>query len=99
MERIVARATLRPARARTWAPRGQTPIVRVAGRGGRKLSVAANAAYRQANVADCSTGRSCTVDAANWSGPSYTELPFLQGVGLRDFSRITVDEFGSFAAF
>ncbi len=39
--------TLRPARARTWAPRGQTPIVRVAGRGGRKLSVAAIAAYRR----------------------------------------------------
>jgi len=38
--------TLRPATARTWAPRGQTPIVRVAGRGGRKLSVAAIAAYR-----------------------------------------------------
>lgn len=29
----------------------------------------------------------------------HTELPFLQGVGLRDFSRITVEEFGSFVAF
>nr|WP_221381513.1 hypothetical protein [Actinoplanes polyasparticus] len=29
----------------------------------------------------------------------HTELPFLQGVSLRDFSKITVDEFGSFAAF
>ena len=38
--------TLRPARARTWAPRGKTPIVTVAGRGGRKLSVAGIAAYR-----------------------------------------------------
>jgi DDE superfamily endonuclease len=38
--------SLRPARARTWAPRGKTPIVRVAGRGGRKVSVAGLAAYR-----------------------------------------------------
>jgi hypothetical protein len=38
--------TLRPARARTWAPRGKTPIVPVAGRGGRKLSIAGIAAYR-----------------------------------------------------
>jgi putative transposase len=38
--------TLRPARARTWAPRGKTPVVSVAGRGGRKLSVAGIAAYR-----------------------------------------------------
>jgi len=29
----------------------------------------------------------------------HTELPFLQGVGLREFSRITVEEFDSFAAF
>ncbi|WP_203788265.1 hypothetical protein [Paractinoplanes rishiriensis] len=28
-----------------------------------------------------------------------TELPFLQGVSLRDFSRITVEEFNSFTAF
>ncbi len=38
--------TLRPGTARTRAPRGQTPIVRVAGRGGRKRSVAAIAAYQ-----------------------------------------------------
>jgi hypothetical protein len=38
--------TLRPARARTGAPRGKTSIVTVAGRGGRKLSVAGIAAYR-----------------------------------------------------
>ncbi len=38
--------TLRPARARTWAPRGTTPVVSVAGRGGRKLSIAGIAAYR-----------------------------------------------------
>ncbi|MDG6110548.1 IS630 family transposase [Dactylosporangium aurantiacum] len=38
--------TLRPARARTWAPRGQTPVVKVAGRGGRRLSVAGIVAYR-----------------------------------------------------
>lgn len=38
--------SLRPARARTWALRGKTPIVRVAGRGGRKISVAGLAAYR-----------------------------------------------------
>lgn len=29
----------------------------------------------------------------------HTELPFIQGVSLRDFSRITVEEFNSFAAF
>ena len=38
--------TLRPARARTWAPRGETPVVSVAGRGGRKPSIAGIAAYR-----------------------------------------------------
>jgi putative transposase len=38
--------SLRPARAHTWAPRGKTPVVRVAGRGGRKISVAGLAAYR-----------------------------------------------------
>ena len=29
----------------------------------------------------------------------HTELPFIQGVSLRDFSRITVEEFASFTAF
>jgi putative transposase len=38
--------SLKPARARTWAPRGHTPIVRVSGRRGRKLSIASLAAYR-----------------------------------------------------
>ncbi|MFC4067004.1 transposase [Actinoplanes subglobosus] len=38
--------SLRPARARTWARRGTTPIVKVAGRGGRKLSLAGLVAYR-----------------------------------------------------
>ena len=38
--------SLRPARARTWARRGRTPIVTVAGRGGRKLSLAGIVAYR-----------------------------------------------------
>jgi hypothetical protein len=38
--------SLRPARARTWAPRGKTPIVQVAGSGGRRMSVAGLAAYR-----------------------------------------------------
>lgn len=38
--------SLKPARARTWAPRGHTPIVRVSGRRGRKLSIAGLACYR-----------------------------------------------------
>ena len=38
--------TLKPARARTWAPRGHTPIVTVSGRRGRKLSIAGPACYR-----------------------------------------------------
>ena len=31
---------LRPPRARTWAPRGQTPVVRVSGKGSGRVSVA-----------------------------------------------------------
>lgn len=38
--------SLKPARARTWAPRGHTPIVSVSGRRGRKISIAGLAAYR-----------------------------------------------------
>lgn len=38
--------TLRPAKARTWAPRGTTPVLTVAGRGGRKLSIAGMVCYR-----------------------------------------------------
>jgi DDE superfamily endonuclease len=38
--------SLKPARARTWAPRGHTPTVTVSGRRGRKLSIAGLAAYR-----------------------------------------------------
>jgi hypothetical protein len=38
--------SLRPARARTWARRGNTPILTVAARGGRKLSLAGIVAYR-----------------------------------------------------
>jgi hypothetical protein len=37
--------SLRPGRARTWAPRGHTPVVRVSGRAGR-LSVAGLACLR-----------------------------------------------------
>jgi DDE superfamily endonuclease len=38
--------TLRPAKARTWGPRGVTPILTVAGRGGRRMSVAGMVAYQ-----------------------------------------------------
>ncbi|MEV0133054.1 transposase [Dactylosporangium sp. NPDC050688] len=38
--------TLRPAKARTWAPRGHTPVLTVAGRGGRRISIASLACYR-----------------------------------------------------
>lgn len=38
--------SLKPARARTWAPRGRTPIITVSGRRGRKLSIAGLACYR-----------------------------------------------------
>lgn len=37
---------LRPPKARTWAPRGHTPVVRVPGRGSGKVSVAGLACYR-----------------------------------------------------
>ena len=38
--------TLRPAKARTWAPRGKTPTVVVSGAGGRRISVAGLVCYR-----------------------------------------------------
>lgn len=38
--------TLRPARARTWAPRGQTPIVKVTGKGSGRISVAGLTCFR-----------------------------------------------------
>src|SRR5258707_8459925 len=38
--------TLKPAKARTWAPRGHTPVVTVAGRGGRRISIAGLGCYR-----------------------------------------------------
>lgn len=38
--------TLRPARARTWAPRGHTPVVRVTGKGSGRISIAALACYK-----------------------------------------------------
>ncbi len=37
---------LRPPKARTWAPRGCTPVVRVLGKGSGKVSVAGLACYR-----------------------------------------------------
>ena len=37
---------LRPPKARTWAPRGHTPVVRVSGRGSGRVSVAGLACYR-----------------------------------------------------
>ena len=37
---------LRPPRARTWAPRGHTPVVRVSGKGTGRVSVAGLACYR-----------------------------------------------------
>jgi winged helix-turn-helix protein len=38
--------TLRPARARTWAPRGHTPVVAVTGTGSGRTSIAALACYK-----------------------------------------------------
>lgn len=37
---------LRPPKARTWAPRGHTPVVRVPGRGSARVSVAGLACYK-----------------------------------------------------
>jgi hypothetical protein len=37
---------LRPPKARTWAPRGHTPVVRVSGKGSGKVSVAGVACYK-----------------------------------------------------
>ncbi|MGC7102629.1 transposase [Amycolatopsis lurida] len=38
--------TLRPARARTWAPRGHTPVVEVTGKGSGRISIAAMTCYK-----------------------------------------------------
>jgi DDE superfamily endonuclease len=38
--------TLRPAKARTWAPRGQTPIVKVTAKGSGRISIAGLTCYR-----------------------------------------------------
>lgn len=38
--------TLRPARARTWAPRGHTPVVRVTGKGSGRISIAAMTCHK-----------------------------------------------------
>uniref|UniRef100_UPI0035E42CE7 hypothetical protein n=1 Tax=Allocatelliglobosispora scoriae TaxID=643052 RepID=UPI0035E42CE7 len=37
---------MRPAKARTWAPRGNTPVIRVPGRRGLRLSIAGMVCYR-----------------------------------------------------
>ncbi len=37
---------LRPPKARTWAPRGHTPVVRVSGNGSGRVSVAGLACYK-----------------------------------------------------
>jgi putative transposase len=37
---------LRPPKARTWAPRGHTPVVRVSGKGSGRVSVAGLACYK-----------------------------------------------------
>jgi hypothetical protein len=39
-------ATLRPARGRTWAPRGRTPVIKVNGKGSGRVSVAGLVCYR-----------------------------------------------------
>ncbi|MGI5246049.1 transposase [Dactylosporangium sp. CA-139066] len=38
--------TLRPAKARTWAPRGHTPVVKVTGKGSGRISIAGLVAYK-----------------------------------------------------
>lgn len=38
--------TLKPAKARTWAPRGKTPIIKVSGKGSGRISIAGLACYR-----------------------------------------------------
>jgi hypothetical protein len=38
--------TLKPAKARTWAPRGHTPVVKVPGRRGPRLSIAGMVGYQ-----------------------------------------------------
>jgi hypothetical protein len=41
--------TLRPTKARTWAPRGKTPLIRVTGKGSGRISIAALACYQPGN--------------------------------------------------
>jgi putative transposase len=38
--------TLRPAKARTWAPRGQTPVIKVTGKGSGRISIAGMVCYK-----------------------------------------------------
>lgn len=38
--------TLRPPRARTWGPRGHTPVVAVSGKGSGRVSIAGLVAYQ-----------------------------------------------------
>ena len=54
---------LRPPKARTWARRGHTPVVRVPGKGSGRVSVAAWYASNPARGAACSTGPGFTAAA------------------------------------
>jgi len=54
---------LRPPRARTWAPRGRTPVVSVSGKGSGRVSVAAWCACGPARGAIRITGSASTAGA------------------------------------
>jgi hypothetical protein len=54
---------LRPPKARTWAPRGRTPVVRVPGKGSGRVSVAGLVCLKAEARAASSTGCGCTGDA------------------------------------
>ena len=54
---------LRPPKARTWAPRGQTPVARVPGKGSGRVSVAGLVCLQPGARTGCSTGSASTAAA------------------------------------
>jgi hypothetical protein len=59
----VAEQMLRPAKARTWAPRGKTPIVKVTGKARAACRSPARPVIDPVNAADSSIERNSTEDA------------------------------------
>ena len=54
---------LRPPKARTWGPRGRTPVVRVSGKGSGRVSVAGLVCLKPGARGHLSTGSGSTAGA------------------------------------